>query len=1005
MPFTEKKLVEDYLIERLIEKGWSFFPADELQRESLEEPLLIPNLARALEKINQPLEISNEEIIKVLNELKLTTTGHEGSKKILNFLRFGVPIKFEKDKIVKYVQLFDFAAAENNEFIVTRQAYFHGKDIIRTDILLYINGIPLVDIECKNPANISESWLNAYNQIKDYEKIVPELYKYIQIGVAAESTARYFPIVPWQGDVKTYEWKEENKDAVDATIDMLSGHTLLDIIRNFLFWRIEFGNATKVITRYMQYRAANKIVDRVLSNLDGEDDKNKGLIWHWQGSGKTLTMIFAAHKLYYLGRLKNPSIYFIVDRIELENQLNQEFSALDMFKPEIIGSISDLKNLLKVDDYRSKRGVFIVLIHKFRPAELTALQKEIELASKHKETVMTRENIIAFVDEGHRTQYGLLAAQMRAILRSAFFFAFTGTPIAKMGRDTFIEFSHHPEETYLDRYFITDSIKDGFTVKIVYQPRLEKEVHLDKKSLEVFLESPYEELPEEIREDVEAEVRKRLNTIKVILENPERIKLIAADIADHFKENLDGKFKAMVVAGSKLACTRYKAELDRYFPAEYSEVVMTVEGDRRKPIQSLVAETRDRYGGRDFADIRKLVRDNFREEEYPKILIVTEMLLTGFDAPLLQVMYLDKLLKEHRLLQAVARTNRPYKDLKEAGIIIDYVGILKEFKRAFEMYSEEDLRDVLVDYDGVRGEFLSIIQETLSIFGGMKRGYERKDLLRAIEILTAEDGNEKTFVEKYKALRKLFELLGPDQLKLTHVEEYKWLSAVYAYYLKVVVQKPVDEAVVQKFYKKTIKFIHKATEIEKLEKDLPAISFDEKYLEKLEEKVKGREEKAANILFTLNRFILVDRHRNPIYESVVEKVERLLDLWKEKTRDYERIYLEGVIALQEIDKLTKRKGELGFSDLEYSVLLELEKMLTTGDDFVPLVREFTKSLMSHLYPGWQYQTTARKEVEREIRGFVRRLKSQYRLSMEEMNALHDRLTESVRNYGTSGYPS
>jgi len=1005
MPFTEKKLVEDYLVDRLIEKGWRFVPADELERESLEEPLLIPNLARALEKINQRLEITNDEVIKVLNELKLTTTGHEGAKKILNFFRFGVPIKFEKDKVVKFVQLFDFAAAENNEFIITRQAYFHGKDTIRMDILLYINGIPLVDIECKNPASISESWLNAYNQIKDYEKIVPELYKYVQIGVAAEATARYFPIVPWQGDVKTYEWKEENKDAVDSTISMLSGHMLLDIIQNFLFWRIEFGNATKVIARYMQYRAANKIVDRVLSNLNGEDDKNKGLIWHWQGSGKTLTMIFAAHKLYYLERLKNPSIFFIVDRIELENQLSQEFSALDMFKPEIIGSISDLKKLLKVDDYRSQRGVFIVLIHKFRPAELTALQKEIEAASKHKETVMTRENIVAFVDEGHRTQYGLLAAQMRAILKSAFFFAFTGTPIAKMGRDTFKEFTHHPEETYLDRYFITDSIKDGFTVKIVYQPRLEKEVHLDKKSLEVFLESPYEELPEEVREDVEAEVRKRLNTIKVILENPERIKLIAADIAAHFEENIDGKFKAMVVAGSKLACTRYKMELDRYFPPEYSEVVMTVEGDRRKPIQSLLAETRVRYGGRDFDDIRKLVRDNFREEEYPKILIVTEMLLTGFDAPPLQVMYLDKLLKEHRLLQAVARTNRPYKDLKEAGIIIDYVGILKEFKRAFEMYSEEDLRDVLVDYDSVKQEFSSMIQETLGIFSGMKRGYEREDLLRAIEILTAEDGNEKVFVEKYRALRKLFELLGPDQLKLTHIEDYKWLSAVYAYYLKVVVQKPLDEALVQNYYKKTIQFIHKATEIENLDKSLPTISFDENYLEKLEEKLKGRKEKAANILFTLNRFILVDRHRNPIYESVVEKVERLLDLWKEKTRDYERIYLDGVIALKEIEKLTKRQRELGFSALEYSILLELEKRLPKGDGFVPIVREFAKSLIRHLYPGWQYQTTARKEVEREIRGFVRRLKGEYRLSMEEMNMLHDRITESVKNYGTSGYPS
>ena len=196
--FSEKSLVEDYFIKKLEEKGWRFVPADDLERDAYEEPLLIPNLVRSLERINRDAEPGNEEINKVINELKLTGAGVEGAKKILNFYKFGVPVKFEKEKVVKYVQLFDFVGIENNEFIITKQVYYQGKDRIRTDIILYVNGIPLVDIECKNPTNISESWFNAYKQIKDYEKIVPELYKYIQIGVAAESQARYFPIVPWQ---------------------------------------------------------------------------------------------------------------------------------------------------------------------------------------------------------------------------------------------------------------------------------------------------------------------------------------------------------------------------------------------------------------------------------------------------------------------------------------------------------------------------------------------------------------------------------------------------------------------------------------------------------------------------------------------------------------------------------------------------------------------------------------------------------------------------------------
>jgi type I restriction enzyme R subunit len=1002
--FSESLIVEGHFIRKLEEKGWKFVLADDLERDSYEESLLIPNIVRALNKINKESGIGNEEINKVINELKLAGTGVEGAKRILNFYKFGVPVKFEKEKIVKYVNLFDFEAIKNNEFIITRQVYYHGKDRIRTDIILYVNGIPLVDIECKNPANISESWFNAYKQIKDYEKIVPELYKYIQIGIAAESQARYFPVVPWQEEVKTYEWREEGIDSIDSTIEILSRDILLDIIKNFLFFRVEFGNATKVITRYMQYRAANKMVSRVEESLDfrltTHASRTRGLIWHWQGSGKTLTMIFAANKLFFMKELENPTIFFIVDRIELEDQLYTEFYALDIVEPEIIGSVWELKETLKFDDYRSKRGIFIILIHKFRPEELKEVHGELEKVSKRKETIMNRRNVIAFVDEGHRTQYGLLAAQMKAILKNAFFFALTGTPISKRGRDTYLEFSYPPEEPYLDRYFITDSIKDGFTVKIVYQPRLEKEVHLKKDMLEAFLETEFEELPEEIREGVEEKVKKRLNAIKVVLENPFRIETIANDVANHFKENVDGKFKAMVVAGSRKACAIYKQELDKLLPRNYSEVITTFEREDEKVIQQYVADAKVRYGGKDIGDIRKDLIEKFKEEEFPKILIVTDMLLTGFDAPILQIIYLDKLLKEHRLLQAVARTNRPYKDLKEAGVVIDYVGILKEFKKAFEMYSEEDIKGALFSYDSVKKDFITLIKEVLEFLKEVPRSYERETLLQAVEVLTSDEQTEKKFTEKYKNLRKTFELLGPDEIKLDHFEDYKWISAIYAFYMKIVSQKDAYEGYVQKYFDKTIRFIHRSTEIEKLERELPAIAFDKEYLEKLEEKVKNRKEKAANILFTLNRLVLVDRHRNPIYESLIERVERLLEMWREKTKDYEKIYMEGVKAIEEINSLFSRQKSLGFSNLEYSMLLEMERKLKS-DDFEKVVKELSNRLGKYMFFGWFNQVTIKKEVEREIRRFVRGMKGKYNLSLGEMNELHEKLLESVKNYGTA----
>lgn len=998
--FTEKSVVEDYFVEKLQAKGWRFVPADELERESYEEPLLVNNLVRALKRLNTGIAIGEEEVKHVLNELKLRR-GIEGSKQVLNFYKFGVPVKFEKERVVKYVRLFDYADVEKNEFILSRQVIYEGRESIRTDIMLYVNGIPLAEIECKNPASFSESWYDAYTQIKDYEGIVPELYKYVQIGVAAEQEVRYFPTVPWQEEVKIHEWREEGKEPVDAVIEMLTCARMLDIIRNYLYSRVEMGNATKVVARYMQYRAAERIVERVRRNLEGKDEKNKGLIWHWQGSGKTLTMIFAANKLYHLKELENPSIFFIVDRIELEEQLYQEFTSLDIVEPEIIGSIEELRGALRHDEGKGKRGVMITLIHKFRSEELRELQRELEDLSKDRETIMNRGNVIAFVDEGHRTQYGTLAAQMKSILKNAFFFALTGTPISKLGRDTYLEFSYLPEERYLDRYFITDSIRDGFTVKIVYQPRLEKEVHLKKDMLETFLEVEYEELPEEVREKVEERVKKRLNAIKLILENPRWINRKAEDIAEHFKENVDGRFKAMVVAASRKACVSYKKALDKHLPGEYSEVVMTYGRGDAEPIQWYAREAMARYGGRDIEDIKKDAVEKFREEEFPKILIVTDMLLTGFDAPVLQTMYLDKPLKEHRLLQAIARTNRPYRDVKEAGLIVDYVGILREFRRAFEVYSKEEIEGALYDIESVRKEFNALLDELLGLFKGVpKEEYDRAALLKAVEVLTTEEEKGKKFLADYRRMRKIFELLGPDEVKVERFNEYKWVSAIYTYYIRLVLRStPSYERYVHKYFDKTVKFVHRTMELEKLEKELPVIRFDEDYLKVLEEKVKSREEKAANIVFTLNRLVLVERHKTPVYEALVDKVERILRLWKEKTKDFERIYREGAEVIREIGKLSERQKELGFSNMEYSLLLTLEKRFGRDENLAGDVRELSKGLKKYMFAGWSAQPTARKKIEKEVRRFGRRYVKKFGMSLEELNVLHHQLIENVKNYG------
>src|SRR3989344_3550241 len=315
---------------------------------------------------------------------------------------------------------------------------------------------------------------------------------------------------------------------------------------------IYFKGGTALNKLYLNHKRLSEDLDfsltRNIKDVEGVEKKNRGLIWHWQGSGKTLTMIFSANKLYPIKELANPTIFFILDRTELEEQFYNEFNGLDLgVKVEKIDSIHKLKEVLMHDEGKGKRGLFTVLVHKFRENELKEADKILKELSKDNQTISNRKNIVAFIDESHRTQYGLLAAQMKYILKNAFFFAFTGTPISKKTQNTHLEFAY-PQfgENYLDKYFIKDAINDGFTLKIVYQPRLEKEVHLKKDQLDLLLKIEDEDLPEKKRKEYEEKVKKKINIRKAYYKNRERVAKIAKDISQHFKENLDNKYKAMV---------------------------------------------------------------------------------------------------------------------------------------------------------------------------------------------------------------------------------------------------------------------------------------------------------------------------------------------------------------------------------------------------------------------------------------------------------------------------
>lgn len=998
----EQQLVEDYFIEELPKAGWKFIKAEDLPRASLKEVLLVERLKQAIMTLNPNLGLGEEELKYILDELTLTPSGQEGSKKILFYLKYGIPVKFEKERVIKNVKLIDYEHVANNDLIVSRQVIFHSSVETRLDTVLYVNGIPLVDIEYKNPASPNENWEKAYKQIKGYEQDVPELYKYVQMGVAVGTIAKYFPVVPWLEDVDVYEWQQEGiEDSVDATLQLLAPEKLLDFIRNFLFYREQKGYTTKVLARYMQYRAANNIINRVGDNLAGKDERNKGLIWHWQGSGKTLSMIFAAHKLYFDPELENPSILFIVDRVELETQLFEEIAQLKLnIQPDIIEHVGELKRWIEADSFRGKRGMAVVLIHKFQPEELQGINQELQ--AHDGETIATRKNVVVFLDEVHRSQYGLMAAQMKKIFKSAFFFGFTGTPISKSDRDTYESFGYpFQKERYLDKYFMDDALRDKFTLKIVYQPRLDK-VHLQKDLLKGFLDVQFEDLEEAEKAAIEKKVSSKITEAKVFLENPNRIEDIAQNIAEHFKANIDGKFKAMVVAGSRKACVLYKKALDKYLPENYSEIVMTFTEDDDPIIKQYHADLEKKYPKKDDNDIRKEIKEKFKEDELPKIVIVTDMLLTGFDVPMLQTLYLDKPLKEHRLLQAIARTNRPYKNIKEVGLVIDYVGILNDIEKAYKSYYDEpEIKEALFKYDSLIEEFISLLKDLDNIFSGIPHEYKRETFFKAFALLTQNDELEQDFLDKYWTLRKIFEMLGSNEVKIDFLEEFKWFSAIYNYYLRLKNKKEDNSDLVNKYLKKSISFIHHSTEIQEIKDDLPLLTFNDDYLENIKRSKLNNNEKAANMVFTLERLTLVEQAKDPIYRSVQDRVEKLVDSWRHKAENYENVYQESLDIFEQIHSEKMKRLALGLSMLEYSVYTKLGEWITDEKLLLSLTKELIQGLKPYLLPDWQEQAALSKKVEEELRTFLRKnLKAQLNISLDDLDAAYNSILETLLTYET-----
>ena len=692
MPITELNSTEYFIINQLtgvnLNTGqvqepagtyegvhWQYKSARDLNRQTT-DVLVERDLKAALIRINPTIAARPERADEVIHRLRAILLGVNNvglvraNEEFAKWLRGNMTMPFGPNGEHVPVFLIDFQTLKNNTYVCTNQYMVRARETKEPDIALLINGIPVVIGEAKTPVRPAVSWLDGAHEIHEvYENAVPGLFVPNILSFATDSKQFFYGAVRTPLDFWCPWRLEENADELAhlaglqdvgrQLVSLLKPQTLLDILQHFtLYTTNSKKRRIKVVCRYQQYEGANALIERV---VDGKI--RKGLIWHFQGSGKSLLMVFAAQKLRKLPALKNPTVIIVIDRTDLDTQISGTFSAADV--PNLVNadSIKDLHDLLA----RDTRKIIITMIHKFKDAY---------------PDMNRRDNIIMLVDEAHRTQEGGLGRKMRAALPNAFLFGLTGTPINRADKNTFFTFgAEQDEHGYLSRYTFQDSIRDEQTRKLHFEPRLPN-VHIDKENLKV----AFDEMANDLSEEDRNTLSRMAAQMSVFLKAPERIRQIVDDIVKHFSAHVAPQgFKAMIVAPDREACVLYKNELDRHLHSDASTVVISTTANDSYDFKQRWGLDKDK---------QEKVLESFNDAGSPlKFLIVTAKLLTGFDAPILQTMYLDKSLKDHTLLQAICRTNRLYPN-KSFGRIVDYFGVFDDTAQALA-FDEETVKTVI----------------------------------------------------------------------------------------------------------------------------------------------------------------------------------------------------------------------------------------------------------------------------------------------------------------------
>jgi type I restriction enzyme R subunit len=942
--------------------GWHYVPALSLPRR-INDVLIEDYVRQALIRLNPSIAAQPERADEVLYKLRaiVLSVRSDGiiraNEEFTAWLRGERSMPFGNNNEHVTIHLLDFDDLEHNHYVATSQLTFRaGPAERRPDLVLFVNGFPLIIIEAKTPVRNAISWFDGAKQIHDdYEKFVPELFACNVFSIASEGKDLFYGSIqtplelwsPWRVDDDSDSHEDKKKFGAKSILhsirqtaeSLLRPNILLDILAHFtLFATNKKKQRIKIVCRYQQYEGANAIVQRVLAGAP-----RKGLLWHFQGSGKSLLMVFAAQKLRLNAALRNPTVLIIVDRIDLDAQISATFHASDIPNLVKADSRSELESLLRQDT----RKIIITTIFKFGEAD---------------GVLNERANIVALVDEAHRTQEGDLGLKMRAALPNAFLFGLTGTPINRRDRNTFYAFGAlEDEHGYMSRYGFEESIRDGATLPLHFEPRL-VELHINKDAID----AAYAELTGGLSDLDRETLSKAAARMSVLVKVPERIDKICADVARHYIDKIQPNgFKAMLVTFDQESCLLYKAQLDRHLDPQASEVVISVSGKERE-------DARYRPYKRD-RDAEEKLLDRFRDPNDPlKILVVTAKLLTGFDAPILQALYLDKPMRDHTLLQAITRTNRTYGDKKTHGLIVDYLGVFDDVAKSLE-FDEDGFRQVVSDIQNLKTQFVPAMQTCLAYFPSVDKavgGYE--GLIAAQECLPNNDVRD-AYAADYSALSSLWEAISPDPLLAEYEDDYRWLSQVY---ISVQPTSGAGALLWHALGAKTIELIHQNVHVEAVRDDLDKIILDADLLEAVlnhenpDLKAKEMQVKIAERL---------RKHMdNPRYKKLSERLEKLKEQ-HEAGQLHSIVFLKALLDLaRDLVNAEKEVPPAEDEDRAKAALTELFQQVRSADTPIlveRIVDDIDEIVRMVRFDGWQ----ATNAGEREVRKALRRTLVKYKL--------------------------